>query len=209
MATCLKNSSGASVLPSYKDICGVILAGGKNSRYGSNKAFARVNGVPLIERVIEVLRVVFKEIILITNTPNEYAYLGLPMYMDIIKNIGPLGGIHAGLSFMSHSRGFFVACDMPYLSEDLIRYMARNMGTFSAVVPRISWKIEPLHALYDKKCLASVKQLIACGTNQVVQFFDNISVRYVEEDEIRRFDPELISFFNVNTPKQLRRTKSR
>ena len=105
------------------DVSGVILAGGKSSRYGKNKAFIKINGIPLIEKVITVMGSVFQELIIITNTPHKYSHLRLPVYKDLIEGLGPLGGIFTGLTAISKDAGFFVACDMPSLNRELLRHM--------------------------------------------------------------------------------------
>jgi len=191
----------------YNDITGVILAGGKSSRYGTNKAFAKINGIPLIENVIRVMRSLFQDLVLITNTPDEYAYLELPMYEDLIKDLGPIGGIYTALNSITNDAGFFVACDMPSLNPGLIRYMVGIRDDFDVVVPKISWKMETLHALYSRRCLPAVKRLIDLREYQTIRFFPVVSVRHVKENEIRRFDPELRSFFNVNRPEELGEVK--
>ena len=188
----------------FKDVSGVILVGGKSSRYGSNKALAKINGVPLIERVIGVMGRVFENLILITNTPDEYAHLGLPMHEDIIKGLGPIGGLYTGLAAIPDDAGFFVACDMPILNHDLIHYMVKERGRSDAVVPRIRGMMESLHALYGKGCLSSVKRLIDSQVYQIIRIFNEVSVRYIEEEEIRRFDPELRCFININKPEELK-----
>jgi len=116
----------------------------------------------------------FKDIILMTNTPAEYAYLGLPMVEDIIKGLGPIGGIYTALKVMDKEAGFFVACDMPF---------------------------------YGKRCIRPIERNIDKGIYQVIRVFQDVSVRYVEEEEIRRFDPDLRSFLNVNRPDELRRMR--
>jgi molybdopterin-guanine dinucleotide biosynthesis protein A len=189
--------------PPVHDIAGVILAGGKSSRYGSNKALAKFNGTPLIERVLRVMGAVFHDIILITNSPEEYAYLQLPMKEDLIKGLGPLGGIYTGLESISHEAGLFVACDMPFLNEGLIRHMLGIGKNYDAVVPKIDWKIETLHTLYRKSCLSAIKNLIQAKNFQAKRFFDRIRVRYVGEDEIMAFDPRLRAFANVNRPEEM------
>ena len=186
-----------------KDITGVILAGGKSSRYGRNKALAELHGTPLIERVLRVMGSVFNDLILITNSPMEYAHLKLPMKEDLIKGLGPLGGIYTGLESISHEAGFFVACDMPFLNEGLIRHILALRGDSDAVVPKIDWKIEALHALYCKSCLPAIKNLIDSQNYQVIQFFQRIRIRYVGQNEIMVFDPRLRTFANVNRPEEL------
>jgi molybdopterin-guanine dinucleotide biosynthesis protein A len=186
-------------------ITGIILAGGKSSRFGSNKALARFNGTPLIERVTETLGRVFKNLIIITNSPLEYSYLKIPLYQDIIKGMGPVGGIYTGLDVLDDDWAFFCACDMPFINEGLVRYIAGIKEGFNAVVPKVDWKIEPLHALYSKRCLNAMKDLIDKKEFQTIKAFNNISVRFVVEEEIKQFDPELKTFLNVNRPDELER----
>jgi molybdopterin-guanine dinucleotide biosynthesis protein A len=190
-------------IPTSKDITGIILAGGKSLRYGTNKALVEVDGIRLIERVIRVIQPLFEKLMIITNTPREYDYLRIPMHEDIIKGLGPLGGVYTGLNIMSTESGFFVACDMPFLQGDLIRHMVEIKADFDAVVPKVDWKIEPLHAIYTRNCLPAVKKLIDANGYQIIRFFDNVRVRYVKEEEIRSFDSELKSFLNVNSPEEL------
>lgn len=185
------------------DVSGIILAGGKSSRYGKNKAFVKINGIPLIEKVITVMGSVFQELIIITNTPHKYSHLRLPVCEDLIEGLGPLGGIFTGLTAISKDAGFFVACDMPSLNRELLRHMVECKDDFDAVVPRISGKMEALYALYRNTCLPAIRRLIDSREYQIFRFFSEVSVRYVDEGEIRQFDPELRSFFNVNTPQEL------
>jgi molybdopterin-guanine dinucleotide biosynthesis protein A len=194
-------------VPYIKDVTGIILSGGRSTRYGRNKALVNIDGVSLIERVIRVMGSIFKHIILITNTPDEYAHLGFPMYRDIIKGLGPIGGVYTGLSVIPNEAGFFVACDMPLLNKALIQYIIENRGRHDAVVPRINGLVEALHALYTKGCLPVVKRLIDSRQYKTSLILKeaSVSVRYLEEDEIRTFDPDLKSFINVNRPQELRR----
>lgn len=205
MPVALKNSARRKKIP-LTDVSSVILAGGRSSRYGLNKAFVEVEGIPLIERVAGVLRAVFEETVIITNSPEDYAYLDMPMHRDIIPELGPLGGIYTGLQMITGEAGFFVACDMPFLHPGLIRYMAdlRNgKNRFDVVIPRITWKLEALHAFYGKKCIPPIEKLIHSGNYQIIQLFPSVSVRYVKAEEIMRFDPELRSFLNINRPQEL------
>lgn len=201
MPVASKDSS--HVISPLEGTTGIILAGGKSKRYGRNKALVDLGGVPLIERVVGTMSSVFQRLILVTNTPHEYSHLHLPMYQDLIKGLGPLGGIYTGLSAISDEAGFFVACDMPFINGALIRHMVRVRGDFDVVAPKIDWKIEALHALYCKKGLPTVKGLIDSGEYQVVKFYRKVRVKYIGEKEIRAFDPDLRSFFNVNRPEEL------
>lgn len=186
-----------------KDVSGVVLAGGRSTRYGENKALVELHGIPLIERVLGIMCPIFHRVIIITNTPDEYSYLELPMYQDIIKGLGPLGGIITGLGVIPDNAGFFVACDMPFLNEGLIRHIVKIKADFDVVVPRIFGNMEALHALYDKGCQIKIEALINSRIYQVFRFFNEVSVRYVDEDEVRIFDPDLRSFLNINSPEGL------
>lgn len=197
------NSIPGLFKPLIKGITGVILAGGKSSRFGSNKAFAEFNGLPLIERVACILSSIFERLILITNSPQEFSYLKLPIYEDPIKGLGPIGGIYAGLDSMMDETGFFVACDMPFINEKLVRHMVSISDDFDAVVPKIGWKMEPLHALYKKSCLPAIMEVIEAGSNQTIKSYNSIRVRYINKAEIRELDPELTSFMNINRPDEL------
>ena len=185
------------------DITGVVLAGGESLRYGRNKALVKIDGITLIERVIRVMQSVFHDVILITNTPDEYVYLKLPMYQDLITGLGPLGGILTGLTAISSDAAFFVACDMPLLNRELICYMVENREDFDVIVPRVSKKMEALHAIYSRACLPAIRSLIDSHEYQIFRFFPQVSVRYIEESELRSFDPELKCFFNINRPEDI------
>jgi molybdenum cofactor guanylyltransferase len=196
-----KNSTPPIQCP--REVTGVILAGGKSTRYGRNKAFVRIDGVPLIERVIQVMGSVFESLLLITNTPEEYTHLNLPMVEDLIKGLGPLGGIYTGLNSISVKAGFFVACDMPFLNPSLIRRIVEMQGDTDAVVPRLGRWVEPLHSLYAKTCLGAIEEVIRSGNIQILQFFLKVRVRYVDEEVLRAFDPRLRCLANVNRPEDL------
>ncbi len=200
-------SKDSNPMKSYlSGISGIILAGGKSSRYGSNKALVEIDGIRLIERVIRVMEPFFERLFIVTNTPQEYAYLKLPMVEDLIKGLGPLGGVFTGLQAMSDGAGFFVACDMPFLSGKLIHHMADVLEDFDAVVPKVDWKIEALHAIYTKRCIPAIKKLIDNKDYQVIKFFQSVRVRYLNREEILNFDPEMRSFFNINRPEELLNT---
>jgi molybdopterin-guanine dinucleotide biosynthesis protein A len=150
------------------------------------------------------MKSLFQEVILITNTPDEYSFLKLPMYEDLIKGLGPLGGLFTGLTRMANDTGFFVGCDMPSLNSGLIRHIVEIRDDCDVIVPRISGMMEPLHALYSKGCLPAIRELIDSRKYQTVQFFSEVSVKYVDEGLIRRFDPEIRCFYNINEPQQLK-----
>lgn len=189
--------------PLLLNVSGVILAGGKSSRYGKNKAFAQIHGIPLIERVAGVLKILFRELIIISNNPEDYGYLGLPVFEDIKKGLGPIGGIMTALHTMTTPYGFVAACDMPFLSEKLIRHMLAIMEGYDIVAPKVGWRIEALHALYSRNCLPHMEGLIESGQYQMARLFPMVSVRYVEEEEARIYDPKMESLVNINSPENI------
>jgi molybdopterin-guanine dinucleotide biosynthesis protein A len=208
MESTVKTKADTEPPARYEHIAGVILAGGLSTRYGHDKAFVQIGGVPLIERITEEMRRIFMRVILVTNQKKEFEYLELPMIEDIIKGLGPIGGIYTGLSSISEQAGFFVACDMPLLHEGLIRYMIEVIDNHAAVVPSVGKWVEPLHALYARSCLGPIKGLIDEKCYQVRRFYDLVPVRYVREDEIRLFCSPDEAFLNINTPEEFARIQS-
>lgn len=208
MESTLKSKAHTEPPARYEHVAGVILAGGLSTRYGRNKAFLQIGGVRLIEYIAEEMKRVFTHVILVTNQERDFEYLKLPMVEDLIKGLGPIGGIYTGLRSISEQAGFFVACDMPLLHKGLIRYMVEVIDNHAAVVPSVGEWVEPLYALYTRSCLDTVKDLIDEKRYQVRLFYDRVSVRYVREDEIRRFCPPEEAFLNINTPEEFVRIKS-
>jgi molybdopterin-guanine dinucleotide biosynthesis protein A len=181
------------------EVSGIILAGGKSSRIGQEKAFLRIRGRPLIERTVAELSKVFPEIIIVSNDPTAYQELGASAVVpDIIKGVGPLGGIYTGLQKASNDYGFVVACDMPFLDSRVIRSQVEPLRSAEAdaVVPRWDGYLEPLHAIYGKACIPAIKACIEKGARKVIAFYGDVRVRYWDlhpSEEWRRY------FRNVNT----------
>lgn len=187
------------------DATGVILAGGRSSRMGRNKALLPFRGETLIGRTARQFRAWFAHTVLVTNTPDEFAFLGLPMVGDAVPGQGPLGGIEAGLAASRHRAAFFAACDMPFLDQGLIAYLVSLAGQFDVVVPRVGGEYEPMHAVYTQECLAPIRQRLQAGAYKLIGFYDQVRVRTVEEAEVLRFGPPEKLFFNCNTPEDVER----
>lgn len=180
-----------------------LQAGGKSSRMGQDKSFVPFQGLPMIEVVRERVAGLGQEMILITNKPEEYGHLGLPTFTDIFPDKGPLGGIYTAIERASHPYVLVVACDMPWLNRDLLRYMIDLRKTADVVVPRWDKFPEPLHAIYSKSCLDPIRAKLEVDQLKITGFFGQVDVRFVERDEIARFDPDGRSFANINTPDDL------
>jgi len=185
-----------------------IQAGGKSSRMGTDKSFVPFRGRPMIETVIDAVAGLGDELILITNKPDAYVHLGLPMFADLYPDTGPLGGIYTALHHAAHPHLLTVACDMPWLNRPLLAYMAGLRQTADVVVPRWDKYPEPLHAVYGKTCLEPIREKLDAGIYKITAFFGRVSIRFVDRAEIERFDPEGRSFVNVNTPDELAERES-
>lgn len=179
----------------------IILAGGKNQRLGRCKAVEPILGKTLIERVVECFKPLTSQIIVVTS-PEP---LDLPVtssteiLVDIYPSKGPLGGIYTGLVASRSSHSFVVACDMPFLNTRLLSHMVKLSYDFDAVVPKLDeGRLEPLHAIYSKNCLRHIKPQLERGKLEAYSFLDAVRVRYIERAECQRFDPQLLSFFNIN-----------
>jgi len=184
----------------------VILVGGKSRRLGTNKALVEVGGRTILERVVGRLQPLSEESVLVVNTEAEvaqYERLGTwRIAVDVYPDGGSLGGLYTGLSVAETSHCLVVACDMPFLSGDLLAYMILGADQYDVVMPRNDGLLEPLHAIYGVSCLAPIRALLRSGDRKIiniVNFLPEVKVRYVEREEIERLDPRFLSFFNVNT----------
>jgi molybdopterin-guanine dinucleotide biosynthesis protein A len=190
------------------DLSIAIMAGGMSVRMGTDKALVPFRGKTMIEHVIERVQGLSEDIFIVTNKPDSFASFSYPTVSDIYQNCGPLGGIHTALHHLSNSYLLIVACDMPWLERDLLKYMISLRAEGDIVVPRWGKFPEPLHAIYGKICLGPVEDSLEAGVLKVVGFYGKVSVRYVGRDEIRRFDPLGRSFANLNTPKDIEEAES-
>jgi molybdopterin-guanine dinucleotide biosynthesis protein A len=189
-------------------VSGILLAGGKSRRMGGvTKGLMEVGGRPIAERVAATLKGLFDEVLLITNSPEEYRFLGLPMFGDRIPGYGSLGGLYTGLSVCSGEYGFLVPCDMPFLRQDVISYMLDQIDGQDVIVPRIRGWLEPLHALYSRRCIPFIEDGLGKGDLKIINFFDRAHLLEIPEEDFSRFDPEFRFIMNVNTPEDLSRAR--
>ena len=135
----------------YKDITGIILSGGKSTRMGSNKSFLKVGHKTIIERVRDLLQVIFKDVILITNDPDEYKFLNLPMFEDVYKYKGPLAGIHSGLLHSSTEINFIISCDIPLITQEMIKYLVDYKTEKIITIAKADGFIQQLAGKYSKE----------------------------------------------------------
>ncbi len=206
----------------------ILLAGGKSTRLGIEKAFLELEGRLLIEQIICKLMDLFDDVLIISSgnidklnkiankISVKYRLKGkrrIVVKQDLIKNKGPLGGIYSGLFYSKTKNNFVIACDMPFVNHNLISFMWRlaNRYNFHIIVPKISNFIEPLHAVYSKDVLKKIKKQIESGNLKIFDFINKIEktkVRYITKEEIERFDKNRLCFFNLNNISDLKKAKS-
>lgn len=190
----------------------VIQAGGQSSRMGEDKALKHFLGRPLIQRVAERLSPIADELIVTTNRPEEYAFLGLPLFPDLQPGRGALGGLFTALSSARHPNVAVAACDMPFASAELFSTAVDILSReeVDVVIAKTSEGFEPLHAVYRRaSCLPAVSSALQSGQMRVISWFSAVKVRTLTPEEIRRCDPDGLAFWNLNTPEEFAEAERR
>jgi molybdopterin-guanine dinucleotide biosynthesis protein A len=188
---------------SFSPTSAVVLAGGRSSRLGQDKAFLRINGQFLIERILEKLAQLSDEVIVVANDIEKYKQFEAVVVGDVFPGKGALGGIYSGLRAATGNRSLVVACDMPFLNLSLLRYMQGLAPQYDVVIPRMGRLTEAVHAIYSRNCLPFIEGQLQAGDLRIISFFPQVRVRYVDRDEMDIFDPEHLSFFNINSQADL------
>ncbi len=199
----------------------VIQAGGESRRMGQDKALIPFLGQPMIRRVLDRVAFMADEVLVTTNTPEAYTFLGLPLAADKIPGRGALGGLYTALSIANHPMVAVVACDMPFASPELLQAeldilaasvwdaavgltRGQEIQPYDAVIPRTQGGTEPFHAAYlREKCLPLVEAAIQADKWRVDAWYSQAHLRFMELEECRRYDPDERAFWNVNTPEEL------
>lgn len=181
----------------------IILAGGKSSRMGFDKQFLKLQDKYMIEVIIEKLEKAFDEIIIVTGRPEEYAKYGYKLVEDEVKDFGPLAGIHVGLKSSGSLHNYIVACDMPFIDINYIKYMreliSRHEGKVDGVITRLGKWIEPFNAFYSKSLIPRIEEGMKKGNRQINLMLQGADILYVSETKAREFSPDWEMFTNVNT----------
>ncbi len=184
-------------------VSAIIQAGGQSRRMGRDKALIDYQGQPIIAHVIKTLRTLSDDIVVVSNRSDLYSSFGVRVVADYDPPCGPLGGIAAGLQAVQHPLAVVVACDMPFLNVNLLRWLIDLADGYDAVVPQSGAEYEPLHAIYRRECYQPIVRRIERGERRVISFFADVRLRSVPESEWRVFDPEGRSLVNLNTPADL------
>jgi molybdenum cofactor guanylyltransferase len=180
----------------------IILSGGKSSRMGTNKALLKLNEKTTIERMVDILKIYFDDIVLVTNDMESYQFLGVKMVSDHYPGKGPLAGFHAGLMASDYDVNFITACDMPFISGELAATLVNMIDHYDALVPVINGKMQTLCAVFQKKSVAKIEECIENGRLPIKHLLEHLNVLYVTEKELQAYsniDMERV-FFNMNHP---------
>lgn len=199
---------------SFVPLSAAALAGGKSRRMGADKAFLPLvnGGPPMLALVLRSLWGVADDVAIVANDARLFEGFGVRVVPDLHVDIGALAGIHAAVSHAVHEHCLVVACDMPFLNDGLLRRMVNEPRDYDVLVPVIPGEsrqrreggvLQTLHAIYSKRCLPAIEARMTAGNRQVIGFFDDVRVRTIDVEDIRRWDPDLRSFFNANTPEAL------
>ncbi|MHB9059304.1 MAG: molybdopterin-guanine dinucleotide biosynthesis protein MobB [Bacillota bacterium] len=178
---------------------GVILAGGRSSRLGRNKAFLDFGGRPLIARVADLLRSLVSEVVIVANEPEPYEPFADRVVSDVVPGLGPLGGIYAGLLAVRGRAALFAGCDLPFTPAALYERLGREVGEADAAVPFAGGEYEPLVAAYARACLPAVEAAMLAGRHRVVSFYSGVRLAVLAEQEVRAFGDPKTLFLNINS----------
>lgn len=193
-------------------VSAIVLAGGKSSRLGRNKALEILGKENLVKQVVSRLSNLSNEIIVAIAPEQVVSFVrtqpATRVVVDLYPGKGPLAGIYTGLSAANTSHSIVVACDMPFLNQSLLCYLVELSPAFDIVVPRVEGMSELLHAVYSRECLAPIEHMLQQDRLRVSDLLRLVKVRYVGEEEINRFDPKHLSFFNINTKADMERAKA-
>ena len=190
----------------HPDLCVVVQAGGESRRMGQDKALALFRGQPLVQRVLERLAPLAGELVVTTNRPADFAFLGVRLAGDIYPGYGALGGLHTALSAASLPVVAVAACDMPFASAALLDAAVQTMieTGCDAVVPRSENGLEPFHAVYRQEtCLPLVEVAIRAEKRRVDAWFAQARMHFIPFESVLQHDPSGRAFLNVNTPEEL------
>ena len=184
---------------------GVILAGGQNKRFdGQNKAFITIGGLRIVDRLLRVYAQLFEQVVLVTNQPMAYMDVDALIVSDHYAVRSSLNGLHAGLFAAAHEYAFFTACDTPFVNARLVRRMLDHIEPKAdIIIPATAAGFEPMFAIYRKSCLPAMVWQLEHERLKIQGLFRKVRVKTVPEAELRKIDPDLVSFFNINTPEDL------
>lgn len=192
----------------YSNITGIILAGGKSTRMGENKSLLILNGKTVIERVVDLMKSTFREVIIITNTPNEYDFISIPKYKDIFEYRGPLAGIHSGLTNSITEQNFVISCDIPLMEKSMIEYIVDFKTEKPITVCRADGFVQQLVGLYSNSVLKTICNLLTNKdqNSSVLSLLDKVGPEIINVENLDIYKEHM--FFNMNRPEDYDKIKN-
>lgn len=188
------------------NMTGVLVAGGQSRRMGRDKRFLELGGQSLLHRALSVLQGLFPEVLIALAEPlPQLTGQGYRVVLDLIPNCATLGGLYTGLASAGHPRIFAVGCDMPFLNPEVIRRLAGLGAQADIAMPRLATGLQPMHAVYSKACLPHLERMAGAQELKVQALAEvpGLTVKLAPEKDFLDADPQLLSFFNINTPADL------
>ena len=187
------------------DCTGVILAGGQNSRLpGEKKTFRRIGDTMILERIFGLFSTLFKEVIIVVNEPRDFAGWDMTVVTDIVPCRCVLAGLHAGLFYASYPYAYVTACDTPFVKQDVVEYLVNQIDPrYDVIIPRTDDGLEPLSAVYSKKCIPLIEKNLEKKVFMIKKFFNKKKVKQIPVAKLKILDPDMRFIFNVNTPRDL------
>jgi len=193
----------------YDDITAIILSGGKSSRMGTNKSFLKIGDKTVIVRMRDLLQSMFNNVILITNEPDDYKFLGVPIYEDIFRHRGPLAGIHSGLKHSKTNINFIISCDLPLMTKEMINYLIEYKTNKLITVAKADGFIQQLAGKYSKECLSPSEKILKEVINNenrdavqkkrkcnVLSLIDLVGAEIIPAESLPFYNEDL--YFNMN-----------
>jgi len=192
------------------EVTGILLAGGKSRRMGEDKRHLVVGEQTLLERGLRVLQSIFCEVLVVIAQDSPPLSIDARVVRDLVPDCGSLGGLYTGLTQATTPYIFVVACDMPFLNQTVIAQFTNRRATADIVIAKLDDRLHPMHALYSKRCLPALEQMIRARQLKIQEIVSQSSlrVRYITEADLLTIDPSGHSFYNVNTMADLEAARS-
>lgn len=195
----------------YITITGIILSGGKSSRMGQDKSFIRIKGERVIDRVVQLMKNLFEKVIIISNDKEKYEYLGIPVYSDIFKDVGPIAGVHSGLLHSQTEQNFIISCDLPFMNCEMIKSIIDFKSNSLIILPKANGYIQSLCGLYSKSLTKKIEEIINSDLSNELEVYahkkrnlklksliNSVQTEIIENiDEFKGYHPNV--FFNMNS----------
>jgi molybdenum cofactor guanylyltransferase len=191
----------------YKDITGIILSGGKSLRMGINKSLLRIGNKFAIEIIVDLMKLIFENNFLSTNTFEEYEFLKLPMVEDVFKQAGPLGGIHSALLNSKTEKNFIISCDVPLMNREMIKYTINIQTDSKIVISRAAGYLQPLVGIYHRSLLPEIEKILRITSEEntkhshksLHKLIESVGTEIIDPTPLPFYSDEL--FFNLNNKK--------